>query len=143
MKKFEFSLKKMQHYKKQILDKEKGILGALQKQRMDVEQEIENLKQFAAKQTRELHEMQKKGMPSSQLVQYRFFAENIQMQIVGLKKQLEQLQAQVEAQIVVVTKASQELKSIDKLEEKQLEEYRLEVARAENEEITEFITMGL
>ena len=143
VKKFEFSLTKMQRYKKQILDKEKGVLAVLQRKRNEIEQEILKLQQFEAKQSAELIEKQKKGMSSSQLAGYRFFCENIRMQIDDLKHQLEQLQKQVDAQIQVVTKASQELKSIDKLEEKQLEEYRLEVMRAENEEITEFITMGL
>lgn len=143
MKKFEFSLTKMQRYKKQILDKEKGVLAALQRKRAEIEQQILELQQFEAKQNAELHQKQKQGMSSAQLAGYRFFCENIRMQIEDLNHQMEQLQKQVDAQIQIVTKASQELKSIDKLEEKQLEEYRLEVMRAENEEITEFITMGL
>lgn len=49
----------------------------------------------------------------------------------------------MDAQIEIVMKASQEMKSIDKLEEKQLEEYKLEVSRAQSEEISEFITMKL
>ncbi len=143
MKKFEFSLTKMQRYKKQILDKEKGVLAELQRKKAEIEQTILELQQFEAQQSQKLHQQQTKGMASAQLAGYRFFAENIRLQIEDLNQQLIQLQQQVEAQIQVVTKASQELKSIDKLEEKQLEEYRLEVMRAENEEITEFITMGL
>ena len=41
----------------------------------------------------------------------------------------------------IVMQASQEVKSIDKLEEKQLEEYQLEASRAENEERMEMLTM--
>ena len=43
MKKFEFSLKKLQRYKQQILDREKGILAGLQKTKQQLEQQIEEL----------------------------------------------------------------------------------------------------
>ena len=82
-------------------------------------------------------------MSSAELAGYRFFQDNIRHQIAGLQQQLKELQVQLDAQIEIVMKASQEMKSIDKLEEKQLEEYKLEVSRAQSEEISEFITMKL
>ena len=48
---------------------------------------------------------------------------------------------ELEEQRKIVMQASQEVKSIDKLEEKQLEEYQLEASRAENEERMEMLTM--
>ena len=46
MKKFEFSLQKMQRYKQQILDKEKALLAALQSKRDKIKAEIEDLELF-------------------------------------------------------------------------------------------------
>lgn len=143
MKKFEFSLSKMQRYKRQILDKEKGILASLQKTKQDMEDEIVQLEQFLLQRMDELNQRQKTGISAAELSGYRFFQENIQKQIADLNKRLRELQVQLDAQIEIVMKASQELKSIDKLEEKQREEYQQEVARAESEEIAEFITMKL
>ena len=143
MKKFEFSLKKLQRYKQQILDREKGILAGLQKTKQQLEQQIEELERFRAEKTQQLNDKQKKGMSSAELAGYRFCQDNIRHQIAGLQQQLKELQVQLDAQIEIVMKASQEMKSIDKLEEKQLEEYKLEVSRAQSEEISEFITMKL
>ena len=143
MKKFEFSLKKLQRYKQQILDREKGILAGLQKTKQQLEQQIEELERFRAEKTQQLNDKQKKGMSSAELAGYRFFQDNIRHQIAGLQQQLKELQVQLDAQIEIVMKASQEMKSIDKQEEKPLEEYKLEVSRAQSEEISEFITMKL
>lgn len=133
----------MQRYKRQILDKEKGILASLQKTKQDMEDEIAGLEQFLLQRLDELNQRQKTGISAAELSGYRFFQENIQKQIADLNKRLQELQVQVDAQIEIVMKASQELKSIDKLEEKQREEYQQEVARAESEEIAEFITMKM
>ena len=108
-----------------------------------MEDEIVQLEQFLLQRMDELNQRQKTGISAAELSGYRFFQENIQKQIADLNKRLRELQVQLDAQIEIVMKASQELKSIDKLEEKQREEYQQEVARAESEEIAEFITMKL
>ena len=46
MKKFEFSLQKMQRYKQQILDKEKALLAALQNKRDRIQNQITGLEAF-------------------------------------------------------------------------------------------------
>ncbi len=143
MKKFAFSLERMQRYKKQMVDKEKQILAALQKQKADIIGNIEHLEQFEIQQTHQLQQRQIAGMQAQQLAGYSYFSQNIRTQIASLRNELEQLQPRIDAQIEVVKNVSQELKSIDKLEEKKLEEYQLEVARAENEQLTEYIVMGI
>ena len=122
MKKFEFSLQKMQRYKQQILDKEKALLAALQSKRDKIKAEIEDLELFLVEQSRKLQGKQMQGMSAADLAGHNFIVQNTRTRLEALH-------------------ASQEVKSIDKLEEKKLEEYHLEASRAENEERMEMLTM--
>ena len=122
MKKFEFSLQKMQRYKQQILDKEKALLAALQSKRDKIKAEIEDLELFLVEQSRKLQGKQMQGMSAADLAGHNFIVQNTRTRLEALQ-------------------ASQEVKSIDKLEEKKLEEYHLEASRAENEERMEMLTM--
>lgn len=141
MKKFEFSLQKMQRYKQQILDKEKALLAALQNKRDRIQNEIKELEVFLVEQSHQLQEKQKKGMSAAELAGHNFIVQNTRSRLKDLHEELVNAERELEQQRKIVLQASQEVKSIDKLEEKKLEEYQLESARAENEERMEMLTM--
>lgn len=141
MKKFEFSLQKMQRYKQQILDKEKALLAALQNKRDRIQNQIEELEAFLVEQSHELQARQAKGMSAAELAGHNFIVQNTRTRLEDLRLELLNAEKEVEEQRKIVMQASQEVKSIDKLEEKQLEEYQLEASRAENEERMELLTM--
>lgn len=141
MKKFEFSLQKMQRYKQQILDKEKALLAALQSKRDKIKAEIEDLELFLVEQSRKLQGKQMQGMSAADLAGYNFIVQNTRTRLEALHIELLNAEKEVEEQRKIVLQASQEVKSIDKLEEKKLEEYHLETSRAENEERMEMLTM--
>ncbi len=141
MKKFEFSLQKMQRYKQQILDKEKALLAALQSKRDKIKAEIEDLELFLVEQSRKLQGKQMQGMSAADLAGYNFIVQNTRTRLEALHIELLNAEKEVEEQRKIVLQASQEVKSIDKLEEKKLEEYHLEASRAENEERMEMLTM--
>lgn len=141
MKKFEFSLQKMQRYKQQILDKEKALLAALQSKRDKIKAEIEDLELFLVEQSRKLQGKQMQGMSAADLTGHNFIVQNTRTRLEALHIELLNAEKEVEEQRKIVLQASQEVKSIDKLEEKKLEEYHLEASRAENEERMEMLTM--
>lgn len=141
MKKFEFSLQKMQRYKQQILDKEKALLAALQNKRDRIQNQIEELEAFLVEQSHALQARQTKGMSAAELAGHNFIVQNTRTRLEDLRVELLNAEKEVEEQRKIVMQASQEVKSIDKLEEKQLEEYQLEASRAENEERMELLTM--
>lgn len=141
MKKFEFSLQKMQRYKQQILDKEKALLAALQSKRDKIKAEIEHLELFLVEQSRKLQGKQMQGMSAADLAGHNFIVQNTRTRLEALHIELLNAEKEVEEQRKIVLQASQEVKSIDKLEEKKLEEYHLEASRAENEERMEMLTM--
>ena len=70
---------------------------------------------------------------------YKFYSENTRLQLNNLYEELERANARVDAQIKVVVSASQEVSGLDKLEEKQLEEYRYLEAKEMQEEILELV----
>lgn len=143
MKPFRFSLEKMQHYRQQLLDTEKDKLAALQNKRNELEYQMNQLERFEHDQKHELYHRQKRGMQAVELGYYSFFAQNIQTQKKEVRARMEIIQQQIDQQVQVVTQASQGMKSLEKLKEKQLEEYQRDEARERTEQITELIAMGM
>ncbi len=140
---FIFTLARMRGYKQQILDKEKNTLRRLQKRKEEIRLEIEMLQEHIRRKTNELREKQRVGMHSSELSTYKFYIENAKLQIEENKKLLIKAELEVEHQLQVVVTASQEVSALDKLEEKQLEEYRL-LENKENElKILEYVTTSI
>ena len=61
------------------------------------------------------------------------------MQLNNLYEELEKAEARIDAQIKVVVAASQEVSGLDKLRDKQLEEYKYLEAKEAQEEILELV----
>ena len=140
METFKFSLNRVRNYKSQVLDKEKKVLGALQRQRNDMLESIDALEHFRAQKAAEIVEKQQKGATMNELMQYDFLIENARGQIMAAREELKKLEAAVEAQRQVVLPIYQEKTGMDKLEEKQMEEYRLLEARTFENDIMQVIS---
>ena len=138
MKSFQFSLAKMRSYKEQVLEKEKTTLRQLQAEKAKVETDIENLENHRKAREQEFKES-KNGLMASDLMLYKFYSENTRLQLNNLYEELKRAEARIEAQIKVVVAASQEVSGLDKLEEKQLEEYKYLEAKELQEEILEMV----
>ena len=138
MKSFQFSLARMRSYKEQVLEKEKTTLRHLQAEKAKIETDIENLENHRKEREQEFKES-KNGLMASELMLYKFHAENTRLQLNNLYEELKRAEARVDAQIKVVVSASQEVSGLDKLEEKQLEEYRYLEAKELQEEILEMV----
>lgn len=139
MKKFQFSLRKMRDYKEQILDREKNTLQILRSQKDAIDRRIENLEAETLRLEQETHEESSKGIGALQLRCYSFQQENIRMQLKQLRKEQQAAEAAVERQLQVVIAVTQEISGLDKLEEKQLEEYNYALAKADEEFISELV----
>ena len=136
MKSFQFSLARMRSYKEQVLEKEKTTLRHLQAERAKIEMDIENLESHR-KSREEEFKQSKNGLMANELMLYKFHSENTRLQLNNLYEELKRAEARVDAQIKVVVSASQEVSGLDKLEEKQLEEYKYLEAKEMQEEILE------
>ena len=83
------------------------------------------------------------GKTAAELNAYGCLMENARRQLEQCRAALVQAEAEVERQRKIVLTATQELSGLDKLEEKQLEAYRLETARDTEQQISEQVSMRL
>ena len=140
MKKFKFSLDKMRNYRDQLLDEEKNRLAQLKQIQFGIEQKIHELEFSFYELSQEMKTEQEKGTYISKLRTYDSQLTNVRHQLNQLSLDLSKAQENVDRQMTVVVSASQEVSKLDKLEEKQLEEYQKDVAKAEEALIDEFVS---
>lgn len=142
MKQFRFSLERMRSYKNQLLDREKSTLKLLQQRKDEVEYRLARIKQFKETKNQELIEKQIKGITAQEMDIYRLYIENARLQIKQLEIDHRIAEVEVERQMKVVVKASQEVSGLDKLEERQLQEYHHSVAKEQEQTISELLIGG-
>lgn len=142
MKKFKFSLERMREYKNQILDREKGVLKALQQKKNEIDLKLQEVEQFRQEKSQELLEKQMRGIAKQEMDIYNLYIENARLQIKQLQAEQRIAETEVERQLQVVITASQEVSGLDRLEEKQLAAYKHTVAKAEEQTIEELMISG-
>ncbi len=140
MKKFKFTLGRMLDYKDQLLDEEKNKLALLRKKKQEIDDHIESLLRELDKIAVTMRQEQERGITAFQLLSYESQRTNIRRQIEQLKKEQALAKLEVKRQVQVVVQATQEVSKLDKLQDKQLEEYRKMVMKAEELEIEEFVS---
>ena len=143
MKKFRFTLDKMRGYTQQLLDEEKNILARLKQVQFEIEARIENLENSFADISLELQEDERNGIEASALMGYNLQMTNIRNQLKELRIELKKAIRDVDKQLEKVVAASKEVSKLDKLEEKQLEEYQKTVAKGEEIFIDEFVSSDI
>ena len=140
MKKYKFTLGRMLDYKDQLLDEEKNKLALLRKKKQEIDDHIESLLRELDKISVTMRQEQERGITAFQLLSYESQRTNIRRQIEQLKKEQALAKLEVKRQVQVVVQATQEVSKLDKLQDKQLEEYRKMVMKAEELEIEEFVS---
>ena len=140
MKKFNFTLSRMLDYKDQLLDEEKNKLALLRQKKQEIDDHIESLLRELDKLSETMLQEQERGITAFQLLSYESQRTNIRRQIEQLKKEQALAKLEVKRQVQVVVQATQEVSKLDKLQDKQLEEYKKMVMKAEELEIEEFVS---
>ena len=143
MKKFEFSLRHMRDYRERLLDEEKGTLQRRKAERDQIENDRARLEGDFAALSRKMQEKAEKGTTVIELRKLIAQMDNVRLQIQDLEKALVKAEQRVEKQMDVVVEANKEVTKLDKLEEKQREEYRHQVSKAEEDRIDEFVSQNL
>lgn len=124
MKKFKFTLSKMLDFQNQNLQKEQNMMGQIfgektlcEQKKSSVEQQLQVLKA----------QMDKEIQSGTTIFQIRAFTTMIdhgKKQLEGLRRSLAILDEELERQREIVAEASKEVSKLEKLRDKQLEEYR-------------------
>lgn len=139
MKKFAFSLGTVLDYKDQVLDSEKNTLMQLRMRKNEIDAKIVALEQDFEEVNLEKQEESRKGITIPRIRFFEFQLENTRRMLKQLEKEQHIAALNVEKQIKVVIAASQEVSGLDKLKDKQLEEYNHMVAKADENVIAEYI----
>ena len=140
MKKFHFTLETLKKYNDRILDTEKNTLGILRAEAAEIEKELARTQHRLNLAHEEKRRLCKKGTTPVELtVQQRYISE-LNLRIHELEADLEMKKRQVEAQLQKVVEATKEVSKLEKLEEKQLEEYRTAEKKEEEAFIEEFVS---
>ena len=139
MKKFHFSLERMLSLNEQQLQKEKTRMSQI----MEEKHTCEARKELVEAQLEQIHgDMEREIRKGTTIYQIRAFTttiDNGKRQIKGLKEKLAVLEMEAERQREIIVRASQEVKKLEKLKEKQLEEYRHAQAKEQELNVSEHV----
>jgi len=139
LKKFHFTLDTLLNYKDQVLEREKNSLASLNAQKI----EAMNLKEALELEMKEAQDdfnyRAQKGISAMEMFIFKEHHNTLRLRIEDAKRSIESLETAVERQLGVVTEASKEVKSLEKLEEKQLEDYNFKAAKADEQFIEEYV----
>lgn len=139
MKKFVFTLERMLAYQEQNLEKEKGVLGRVTAERDRLEEDKRDKELKIHHIQEDIGQRQMQGTTVFILKGCYSILEGTRIQLEEIETELARAQARVEKQRRIVTEASQEVKKLEKLKEKQLEEYRHDEAKEQQDLITEHV----
>lgn len=140
MKKFKFSLDRILSFKETLLDKEKLALAALRTELAQIEAEIENVQLQVAQLESEKQNKAQTGTTVFELKKLEFQIESSRSILKDLYTKKEIKQIEVAQQLKVVVSVKSEVQGLEKLNEKQLEEYNYALAKESAEEIGELIS---
>jgi flagellar export protein FliJ len=139
MKRFEFSMNKLKGYKTQVLDREKDALAYLRRQRQLLEDEkADNIRQLSESND-EFNAQSTLGLNVMQIQVFKSFHKALSDKITELEESITRAEFKVQQQLRIVVEATKEVKTLEKLEEKQLEEYNSAAAKLEERFIEEFV----
>jgi len=140
MKKFEFSLNKLQSYKEQVLESEKNTLGILRKELNDLHFALEESIRVVDIKSDELAYIMVRGVTMNDLAARKRYITLKQQEGHELRRAIAAKEHEVEVQLEVVVEATKEVNTLEKLEERQFEEYRYEEMKQEEQFIEEFVS---
>ena len=141
MKKFQFTLQKLMDFRQQELDRQKNTLSALQAdlQRIYAEKEqlIKQVEEFSA----ELETICRQGAQAFEISVRKRYIVTLQQEIHAKDTSAARKQEEINKQLGVVVEATKDVRTLEKLEEKQLEDNKA-AANKENEQFIEEFVSG-
>ena len=125
MKKFNFTLQSLKKYNDQVLDSEKSILGRLRAELAEMQSELDAKVAEYEQSIDKLNELVRGGTTAMRLSLHKKYVSSLQQDIYRIKGLM-----------------AHKREEIEKLEEKQLEEYRYASQKEQEQIIEEFVTNG-
>lgn len=142
MKKFNFTLQSLKKYNDQMLDSEKSVLGRLRAELAEMQAELDVKTAEYELSIDKLNELVRGGTTAMRLSLHKKYVSSLQQDIYRIKGRMAQKRDEVEQQLQRVIDATKEVSKLEKLEEKQLEEYRYAAQKEQEQIIEEFVSNG-
>lgn len=142
MKKFNFTLQSLKKYNDQVLDSEKSVLGRLRAELAEMQAELDAKTAEYELSIDKLNELVRGGTTAMRLSLHKKYVSSLQQDIYRIKGRMAQKRDEVEQQLQRVIDATKEVSKLEKLEEKQLEEYRYAAQKEQEQIIEEFVSNG-
>lgn len=139
MKRFIFSLDRVLDFKDQMLDKEKGTLASLRREKREIDDAIDACQLEFEQVNSQMLQKTSEGATMMELRGFQFRIESGRYEMKTLRLRSEQKGREVEKQLEVVLAMTRDVSGLEKLREKQRDEYDQALAKADELEISEFI----
>ena len=140
MKKFEFTLESLRKYNEQILDSEKNILGKLRAELGELQDELESTNARYEEAREKLAQLLMGGTDAMRLSVSKKYISSLQQDIYRIKAKIAAKNEEIKAQLDKVIEATKEVTKLEKLEEKQREEYKYAEQKESEQFIEEFVS---
>ncbi len=140
MKRFQFTLQKLMDFRQQELDRQKNSLSALQADLQRMHQEKEELIRQVEQSSEELDVVCRQGAQAYEISVRKRYIVSLQQEIHAHEFSISMKQEEVNKQLGVVVEATKDVRTLEKLEEKQLEEYRAAATKENEQFIEEFVS---
>lgn len=131
------SLKK---YNEQILDSEKNVLGRLRAELSEIQERLDAKFAEIELESAKLENLLSAGTEVMRIAVHKKYISSLQQDVYRLKAQKEEKNKQIAAQLEKVIDATKEVSKLEKLEEKQIEEYRYAEQKENEQFIEEFVS---
>ncbi|MGN1417254.1 MAG: flagellar export protein FliJ [Oscillospiraceae bacterium] len=142
MKRFNFTLEKLLDYKDQVLSKEKNDLAQLRAEKRQREDEKAELEEKLRLSGEEYAEKAARGMTVNDITMFKNFHSALIRQIKDKEDEISALDGKIAGQTNVVVEVSKDVNSLERLKDKQLEEYRFAVNKSEEQFIEEYVSVS-
>jgi flagellar FliJ protein len=139
VKKFVFSLEKVLNLKQQVLDVHVNEMMQLQDARKRIVEEIEQLNKNFEKYNRELNEQMEIGIEPQKVMFYKMYFHSITQKINVCMIRKEEVERKISIKKEEIIKLKIDISGLDKLKEKQKEEYDKHLQKQQELEVEEYI----
>ena len=140
MKKFQFTLQKLMDFRQQELDRQKNTLRVLQADLQRIYEEKDELSRKVVESSQELDEVCRQGAQAFEISVRKRYIVTLQQEIHAREFTAQRKQEEINKQLGVVVEATKDVRTLEKLEEKQLEDYRAAATKENEQFIEEFVS---
>lgn len=142
MKKFQFTLQKLMDFREQELDRQKNALAVLQGDLKKIQDRREELVAQVVRYSNDLVAAGSAGVSVAEMAMRKRYIVTLQQEIHECERRAVLKQQEIDKQLSVVVDATKDVKTLEKLEEKQLEEYKAAEGKENELFIEEFVSGG-